>query len=452
MKYKIGFLLLYVILFSLSAKKTYKVKMMPIPNIYNSDGVNLYNTKENIPGWPYKGVLYVTDRAPLELKDSNSAVKKPFYSEDRGNAIRVGFANITFSKGDSIDWEVVQNVSLEKVSPRKYPLKVSSISEFCMVNPTISSFSRIEDYKNRELSKDDDTLIAIINRKLAASDYKDINIYVHGFKNRFESPVLISSELWHFMGYEGLFLPFSWATNFNKLTKYFSDIETAVHSGRNLRVFIEFLAKNTDVEHINVIGKSAGGRVVVTAFGEMAQRTDEMTDEEIKARWKIGNLILIGSDYDRGILSNYLLDGLMAVVDRFTIYTSQKDKAMMLPRLIFRKNAIGETINGEIDDRDQIIIDYLKKFKNRFQMIDVTNGDKATNGNGHDYFRKSPWVSSDLLLLLRTSVSAEQRGLVQDSSWGYWGFSDDYPERINKIVKKIHKIEQSNSVLKNEKK
>ena len=48
-----------------------------------------------------------------------------------------------------------------------------------------------------------------INAKLADSRSKDIVVYVHGYKVPFENPLLVATELWHFMGYDGVVIPYS---------------------------------------------------------------------------------------------------------------------------------------------------------------------------------------------------------------------------------------------------
>ena len=43
--------------------------------------------------------------------------------------------------------------------------------------------------------------------------------------------------------------------------------------------------------------------------------------------------------------------------------------------------------------------EYLRR-NDSLILIDVTNAEAASAGNGHAYFRKSPWVSSDILISL----------------------------------------------------
>lgn len=71
----------------------------------------------------------------------------------------------------------------------------------------------------------------------------------------------------------------------------------------------------------------------------------------------------------------------------------------------------------------------------------------AASGNGHGYFIKSPWVSTDLLLALTHGASPSERGLVLKAEEFVWKFSDNYPNKIKRITKSkgIVEIEQQNN-------
>ena len=110
---------------------------------------------------------------------------------------------------------------------------------------------------------------ASVNRKLARSESRDIVIYVHGYKVPFEDPLLVATELWHFMDYDGVFIPYSWPYTPRALV-YFSDVETTSLSAHYLRLFIAYLSERTDAERIHVLGYIAGTRVVIDALSMLA--------------------------------------------------------------------------------------------------------------------------------------------------------------------------------------
>jgi hypothetical protein len=72
------------------------------------------------------------------------------------------------------------------------------------------------------------------------------------------------------------------------------------------------------------------------------------------------------------------------------------------------------------------------------QFIDVTEAAGSTDGNGYSFFRKSPWVSSDLIALLAYDLGAAQRGLQKDENLLIWTFPPDFIERLRKALAEIN--------------
>ncbi|MGD9037933.1 MAG: hypothetical protein PVF10_15330, partial [Syntrophobacterales bacterium] len=68
------------------------------------------------------------------------------------------------------------------------------------------------------------------------------------------------------------------------------------------------------------------------------------------------------------------------------------------------------------------------------EIIDVTEAAESTTGNGHSYFRQSPWVSSDLLTLLAYDMGATERGLEKEENLLVWTFPPDFIERLRKAI------------------
>ena len=67
-------------------------------------------------------------------------------------------------------------------------------------------------------------------------------------------------------------------------------------------------------------------------------------------------------------------------------------------------------------------------------VINVTEAAGAATGNGHAYFRQSPWASSDILVTLMYGLHPEERGLVRSQSAPVWSFPADYVERLRAVV------------------
>jgi len=90
---------------------------MPAPDVYEKGVVDPFTDTHPIEKIPYKGILYVTDRAPASTDNH-------FYKNKRGNLLRLGAAKIQIGK-EGITWEEARRISLLKNRTDKYPIKVT---------------------------------------------------------------------------------------------------------------------------------------------------------------------------------------------------------------------------------------------------------------------------------------------------------------------------------------
>jgi esterase/lipase superfamily enzyme len=268
--------------------------------------------------------------------------------------------------------------------------------------------------------------IAEIKRRLARSTSKDVYIYVHGYKVDFENPVLVASELWHFLGYQGAFIAFSWPTTARKLA-YFSDIENAQASARALRQLVVYISEESQAERIHIIGYSAGTRLVGRVLADIGMLGYGLDDDEVHRRARLGHVILTGSDVDRAIIGGYILDGALKVPASVTIYVSDADSALGVSKFVFTRQR-----SGQMADPDEVGPRTRKFFEDtdKLRIIDVSDAEGSKTGNGHAYFRSSPWVSSDILMTLLYDLPPAKRGLAQSESVPVWTFPDDYTKRM----------------------
>ena len=114
------------------------------------------------------------------------------------------------------------------------------------------------------------------------------------------------------------------------------------------------------------------------------------------------------------------------------IYASRKDKALGFSSDIFGDVRLGRSIGKLPEDARKALI------ANDSQWIDVTPAqERGSSFLGHSYFHDNPWVSSDLMIFLRTGVSAKERGLVRDMETGFLVFPEDYLEQLPAIVERF---------------
>jgi esterase/lipase superfamily enzyme len=187
------------------------------------------------------------------------------------------------------------------------------------------------------------------------------------------------------------------------------------------------------VERIHIIGYSAGTRVVGRMLADLGILGYGKTPEEIHAALKIGQVILTGSDVDRAILGGYFLDGALQVPEALTLYVSETDKALGASQFM-----LGRTRSGQLADASEVSASSREFFASHpeLRIIDVTDAEGSQTGNGHAYFRSSPWVSSDILMTLLYDLPPAQRGLVRSQDLPVWVFPDNYVSRLTEELRR----------------
>ena len=403
-----------------------QIFLMPAPDVYEEGRIDPFIDNDPISRGLPPGILYATDRAPAAADDRKYA----HYTHERGMVLRVGRADVVLGHDKSITWEEARRISLLKNRTGSYPLEVSKVEEFGIVAETIRPFDDVPDEERSDAPKA--RFLAEIDRRLDTSAHKDVYIYVHGYKVNFENPVLVAAELWHFLGYNGAFIAYSWPTKFSMFA-YLSDLDNAINSARNLRKLVVQIAQHTNVERIHVIGYSMGTRLVARMLADLGIYAATLTDEQIR-ELKLENVLLIGSDIDRSVFGGYLLDGALRIPRALTVYQSAADGALGMSQMIFSRQRVGQFVT-EIPQGQNI--DYFFEHP-EFRFIDVTQADAGEVQGGHGYFRKSPWVSSDVLMTLLYNLPPEQRGLVRHEDTPVWTFPPDYVDRLRQSLAEVN--------------
>ena len=409
--------ILLVLLGGCSSSGPRTINLMPAPAVFAGGAIDPFPDQLPLTHSDF-GLLYATDREPSENLD-----ERPFYKNEAGFIVRMGAARIR--AGGDLGWKAARSVSLSSNRQREYPLKLRSVDEIGLLG---SSYNLLTDTAASP-ERGENEFAAMVNQRLESSGVKHVYIYVHGYRVIFDDPVLVSSELWHFLGYRGAFIAYAWPST-PRVLAYMSDLETAQTMARKLRLFLTYLSENTEVEKIHLIGYSAGSRLVVHALEQLALLNREASDEQIREDLKIGNVIIVGGDISRESFGSALMEGLIRIPERMIIYVSSTDRALRWSRRIFHRERLGEAWEGDMDPR---IEEFLRAHPS-LEWVDVSGAAGSSTGNGHDYFRQSPWVSSDILALLALNLGPDKRGLVPGTIPQLWRFPPDYVQRVQAAV------------------
>ena len=401
----------------------YQIDLMPVPAVYEDGVLSPFADDFRVDVDQRRGVFYATLRKPAG-PDTESTTP---YLDKRGNVGRLGIGRVELTSGPR-EWQEMIGISFAKEREGDFRLRLVEVTEFGVLGDTVTEFTDPA-LLPADPSAPGRRFAESVNAELRRSTRKDILVYVHGYKVPFAEPLLVTTELWHFLGYEGAAVAFSWPSTPSRWA-YFADLDTANVSAFGFRIFLQFLARETDVERIHILGYSAGTRLVALTAHQLALINGSLAPDAARANTKLGQVILVGGDIDRALVATYIAGGLLDSVEGFNIYMSETDKALGVARFLFSYDRLGQMFEGEIPETTT---QFLLKTEN-LRLINVTEAEGAATNNGHGYFRNSPWASSDILAALRYGLGPAERGLVREAGSPIWTFPPDYVARVRKAV------------------
>lgn len=408
-----------------------QINLMPAPDVYGDGLLNPLPDTNPFDRIPYDGILYATDRSPATEEDPEQ-----YYRNDRGQVVRLGLAEIQFGKKE-FTWEFARRISMLKSRSEDYPVKISNVDEWGIMDSSIPYWFDMSLISEEERPPDaTDRFADAINAQLAVSKKKHVYFFVHGYKVVYENPVLVSAELWHFLGYDGAFIAYSWPSTPSKFA-YIKDSDTSAGYARNFRLLLEFVAEKTDAEEIHVIGYSNGTRLVLRAMEQLALIHEGESADEIWDQLHLRNVILVGSDLDRGVFGSYMADGILNVSKHLSIYMSQHDKALGVSQFLTRRERLGQLWGSNGEKLHALARQALIDYRDQISFINVSDAEGSDTGNGHGYFRSSPWASSDVLMTMYYGLTPEQRGLVEQDDLPIYTFPPDYIARLWSAIETV---------------
>jgi len=404
-------------------------KMMPTPNIYVDTGPGLYEDLEPELQTSEVPVFYVTDR--VREKDENG---KLVYGYGRSPSLAFGKALIGL--GDDLNWEQLKEASRTNKRLESVDLKILDIEEIVRGPNSPIPFTEVDglivekESFVEERSKAGEVFHQAIARQLALSPRKEVFIFVHGYHNKFEDSVFVMAELWHFLGRYGVPIAYSWPSGHPGLFGYTYDSESSEFTVYHLRQVLTLVASFPEVEKINLIGHSRGTDVVVTAMRELTieARAQGLDPKEV---YKLHNFVIAAPDIDLQVAIQRIMgDHLAFSANRFTIYSSPKDKAMGISQW-FNSSPRGRVGTLGLDKMPETMEETVDFSSANISFINFS-GKKDEGGGGidHSYFRKVPSVSSDLILMLREDVDpgSPERPL-EPLGQKFWKIPRGYPAR-----------------------
>lgn len=394
--------------------------LMPKPVIYQNGVVHPFAHLTPEHQTTRVHVFYATNRAPRSSKSGVS------YGNSLDSSIHLGEAIIRIGEPDD-DWAEILALSLAESELVTVPLTLETISETAQM-PTDNT------HPDSRLTLGQQKFIDAINKELDKAVDKEIMVYVHGTKVNFANAAILTAEVDYFAGRDFVGLAFAWPSHQNILY-YLSgiDVRRALNSSPALTSLLVLLAEHTKAEHINILAYSAGCKVASKALFEMRHAFSELDSDELRDKFRIASVVFAAADVTIDVFFDRL-PAISEMVDQLVITVTDDDNALKAAeRFMGGKIRVGEE-NAEIIEEAFIIKNKLFNV----EIIDVSYGQKVRGFNisGHHYWYRHPWMSSDIIFLMRTDLPPHRRGLSPTELEGIWYLSPDYPEKIQKAAEK----------------
>ena len=362
--------------------------------------------------------FYVTSRLPSPESSSSF-----FSSKIDREALHFGPATVRIGAANLDLVELMQQSTAED---RQQKLVLT------LIEAPIFASANEQDVANPDspLSPSMQAFLDQLNRAIDASITKRLTVYAHGASNTFEWSVSQGAQYQYFTGNNEVLLTFAWPSP-GKEFGYLQDKARATDSAADFAYIIEFLARHSNAERINVIGFSAGGRVVGGGLGLLGSRYQDPAD------LRLGQVYLAQSDQP---LEDFLvaLPKFYPLVTGLTVSVDPADSVLAMARLTDTKMRLGAPSRGSVTNDfglDESAAAQLKGMINsdRMAVIDLSKnlikGFKFSHGAWYD----NPWVSTDALVFLLDGLPAADRGLdsyVSELDYEIWFFPEDYLERV----------------------
>lgn len=245
-----------------------------------------------------------------------------------------------------------------------------------------------------------DDFFAAFNRQLKKTQRREVLVFIHGFNVSFEDAARRTGQLAVDLPVDGAAVFFSWPADRYSLLTYVKDEESVRWATPHLKQFLLDLAKRTDAGAINVVAHSMGNRALATALREIELQMGEQP--------KLFNqVVLAAPDIDVEDFRDNIAPAIQKTANRFTLYTSARDYALCLSRLVHRFRRVGDSRGGPL-------------VAPGIDTIDVSSLDGGPWG--HLYYGDSDPVLRDLSLVTQSYPTHKRTWLTAEGAPGspYW--------------------------------
>ena len=379
---------------------------------------------------------YATNRKPVGAKNAR------FYTREFDQDLRIGNAVVRIGDGKKT-WNEIREMSRDGVRKEQVILSMQNVEELAVFKENDSLDSLTPEMAN---------LMEDFNRYIEKSPLKDVTVYVHGANNNFYRTAAQAAQYRHFTGRQAVVILYSWPSA-ESIVRYGTDVRNIKQTVPTFVRFLQLLAKHSTARKINILAYSAGSTLTTDALTVLGKDTSNSDRQAYKDSLRIGSVYFAApdADFDEWVKQ---YQSYQDIVDRVTVTVNQNDAVLHIAQEDHRSRATqqweDETSTKsrlgrpDLDDISQADMTWLIE-QTKDSNLDVLDIDPTAIpgiGSGdHDFWYKSPWVSTDALLCINLDVDPAERGLAEkkgDNGGRVWYFPDDYEQRVAQAIKKLN--------------
>lgn len=406
-----------------------QIEMMPTPTLYESKAVDPFTRVPPEQQTTTLDVFYATGR------DSIGEGGDTRYGNAVDSQIHFGLATVSFGD-EKLDWERLHSASV--AVDRAEPVPISLVSVHPISAATKVLVPNDPDAKlltpGPEYHDGLQPFFAAIDEQLAQSRDGTLMIYVHGTKVDFLNAVTLTAELDHYTGRDYVTLAYDWPSHQNIFDYVVGvDKQRAIDASYQFKNTLILLAEHTRATKINILCYSAGCRVTSRALQQLRLENSTVDTATLKARYRIGTAVFAAADVEVDRFLDRLND-FAALTDQTVITVSDADNVLDNAQKVMGGAARVGSMAAEPSEKRFITDSRLRNI----YIVDVSRH-KEVRGfdiGGHHYWYRHPWMSSDILFLLRTDLPPERRALSASEDNGIWYFSPDYPDAVRQAAQR----------------
>jgi esterase/lipase superfamily enzyme len=392
--------------------------LMPTPVIYQNSNIDPFAHLTSAQKSTKTQVFFATNRAP-KLSENRIG-----YGNTLDSIIHLGKATIRMGNPNS-KWDDLHKSSLSSVQTKPIPLTLERTVELAVM-PTKVIRSK------KSLTTELQGFVDSINAELVEAVDKEIIVYVHGTKVDFANATILTAEIDYFAGRDFVGLAFAWPSHQNILF-YLSgiDVRRALNSSAALQSLLVLLSEHTTAEHINILAYSAGGKVASKALYEMRQTFSDLDSSELKGKFRLGSVVFAAADVSVDVFLERI-PAISELAHQVVVTVTDDDNALKAAKLLMGGAFRAGSSEAERIEEAFIVSNNLSNV----EIIDVSMGQSVRGFDivGHHYWYRHPWMSSDIIFIMRTDLPPSRRGLSPAELEGIWYLSADYPEKIRKAA------------------